>query len=724
MKENRTLCITMMLAAIAVSVLLCACGGRKEMSNRVILQNEVFTLTGDSVIEDTIFACVTPSGSIKNNVSLSRLDSLYSHVDSGRVRFVQGKPLKIRNKRPLNMPEFKSEQPLIDALYNMSVDNIADAVDKSGRFIPSQKNYSRLYCSIYMSLAALKPHQSMATLRSIVDRDSIIMQREGQWPVVSDHIGWVTAAWEVYKVTGDREWLSYCRHVVEKTLNINRQVLLDHELNLVHGAGYTSSKPIGVRRMTWMGYNDLFDCMSLGNNILTGNAYAILGDMCDELGIKNDYQKDAQRIKDAINQHLWNEDKGFYSSFLYGLAYHRQSPLTDNTSQAMCVLWGIADDNRAENLIAHTPVSDMGVNVSYPTSNPIEPFFLNSSWATTQAMWNLAAAWVGNENALRHGLGALYRAQALYQSRGIHMQGVETDHLGTSASNAAMVLRVLMGINYTSEGIEFTPTIPSCLPGKKTFKGLNYRKAVLDITITGTGNDIEAITDNGNTLESPFIPKDIEGHHHIVITLRQSDRASQHVTIHHGEAVLPPTPVVTWSGDSGYIVNFVPGTPYRLSVNGHITALNDSAFVLPKSEDFAEFTVEIAGKYGNGFMSKPLLYFALTPQVAFFPEGNTSDTTSITVSVAEGGDYLLDVGYRATGSLDVRRVSANSHPMGTLVMAKTAAADDELSYSNMIHLKLLKGKNIIKFDQIRLPKSFTTCDPVHMRLIKFKEDLF
>ena len=274
MNDNRTRSIAVMLAAIAVSVFLCACGGRKEMSNRVIVQNEVFTLTSDSIIEDTVFACVLPSGNIKSNITTSRLDSLYSHIDSGRVRFVKDRPLRIRDKRPVNIPEYKSEQPLVDALYNMSVDNIADAVDKTGRFIPSQKNYSRLYCSIYLSLAALKPHQSMATLRSIVDPDSIIMQREGQWPVVSDHIGWVTAAWEVYKVTGDRQWLSYCRRVVEKTLNINRQVLLDHELNLIHGAGYTSSRPIGVRRMTWMGYNDLFACMSLGNNILTGNAYA------------------------------------------------------------------------------------------------------------------------------------------------------------------------------------------------------------------------------------------------------------------------------------------------------------------------------------------------------------------------------------------------------------------------------------------------------------------
>ena len=710
--------ITMVLAVFAVGILLCACGGRKEMSNRVIVQNEVFTLTGDSVIEDSIIAYCPSPDRIESNVSLRRLDSMYSDVDTSRVRFVQGKQWRMHAKRPFMMPEYESSQPLIDALYKMSIDYIADAVDKTGSFTPSQNNYSRLYCSIFLSLAALKPHQSMATLRAIVDRDSIIMQCEGQWPVVSDHIGWATAAWEVYKATGDRKWLSFCYHVIEKTLNINAQVLLDNETGLIHGAGYTSSRPLGVRRMTWMGYNDMFACMSLGNNILTGNAYAILAEMGEELGIENDYQNAAQRIKDAINQHLWNEDKGFYSSFLYGIAYPRKSPLTDNTSQAMCVLWGIADVGRAENLIAHTPVSNQGVNVSYPAANPIEPYFSNSSWATTQALWNLAAAYVGNENALRRGLGALYRAQALYQSRDIHLQDVSTDHLGTSASNAAMILRVMLGMNYTAEGIDFDPTVPECMPGKKTLTSLNYRKAVLDITVEGTGNDVESITDNGKSLESPFIPKDIEGNHHIIITLKTVDRPSQQVTIHHNEGFLPPTPSVIWNGDSGYIEHFVPGTPYRLSVNGQLSALNDSVFVLPQSDSFTEFSVEIAGKYGNGFMSKPLFHFGLTPQIVYFPEGSDSLTT-VTVSVAQGGDYLLDVGYHPTGTLDVRRVSANSHPMGTLVMAQGIILDTNgLTYSNMIHVKLLKGKNTLEFTQIRLPKSFTPCDPVDIRIIK------
>lgn len=716
MKVCRLQRIAVMLAVVAASVLLCACKD-KEMSNRVIVQNEVFTMTGDSIIEDTVFACML-NDRIQSNVTLARLDSMYHQVDTDKVHFVKGRQWRMRKNLPAMMPDYDSGQPLVDGLYRMSLDFIADAIDNSGRFTSSQNNYSRLYCSIFLSLAALKPHQSMATLRSIVDRDSIIMQREGQWPVVSDHIGWATAAWEVYKMTGDREWLSYCYHVIEKTIHINSQVLPDHETGLVHGAGYTSSRPLGVRRMTWMGYNDLFACMSLGNNILTGNAYAILADMADELGIENNYQKEAQRMKDAINQHLWNEDKGFYSSFLYGMAYPRQSPLTDNTSQAMCVLWGIADDNRAEELIANTPVSNLGVNVTYPAASMMEPYFANSSWATTQALWNLAAAYVDNENALRRGLGALYRAQALYQSSGICLQNITTDNLGTSASNAAMTLRVLIGMHFTPEGIEFAPVVPACFPGKKTLKGFNYRRAVLDITVRGTGNDVAMITDNGKPIESAFIPNDIEGVHRIEITLKESGRPSQQVTIHHGEAVLPPTPVVTWSGDSGHIVNFTPGTPYRLSVNGRLSALNDSLFVLPQSDDFTEFSVEISGPYCNGFMSRPLFHFGLTPQVAFFPDAPDGHAI-VTVSVATGGDYLLDVGYHPTGTLDVRRVSANTHPMGTLVMASAGSVtQDSLVYSNMVNVKLLKGQNSIEFDQVKLPKSFTPCEPVHVRIIK------
>ena len=711
--------IAVLLAVLAASLhLLCACTGHNEMSSSVIVQNETFTLTGDSVIEDTVFAAVVNTDRIETNITMSRLDSMYGHIDSTRVLFTHGRPWRMRKPRPAMIPEYQSGQPLIDALYNMSVERIADAIDNNGRFKVTH-NISRLYCSIYLSLAALKPHQSMETLRSLVDRDSIIMQREGQWPVVSDHIGWATAAWEVYKTTGDRQWLSYCKHVIEKTLNINNQVLLDQNTGLIHGAGYTTSRPLGVRHMTWMGYNDLFACMSLGNNILTTHAYSILDEMCEELGVESTADKEAQHLKDAINQHLWNEDKGSYCSFLYGMAFPRQSPTTDNTSQAMCVLWDIADDERAENLIANTPINDKGVSVTYPANNPLEPYFANSSWATTQALWNMAAAYTGNENALRRGLGALYRAQALYQSRDIHLKDVQIDDLGTSASNVAMIVRVLLGLKFKPEGIEFSPMVPAGMGGEKTFRELNYRKAVLDFTLKGTGNDIATITLDGKPLESAFLPGGIEGRHHIAITMSQGKRPTQKVTIHRNEVTLPLTPTVVWTGDTGHIVDFVPGAPYRLSANGKLSSLNDSVFILPETDEYTEFAVEIAGKYLNGFMSKPLLYYHLTPQSAFFPKVS-GDTAEVKVSVAAGGDYLLDIGYHPTGTLDVRNVSANGHPMGTLVMASSnQPLVNGLAYSNVLKVKLLKGDNLITVSQLRLPKAFTPCTPVHLRIISF-----
>jgi len=492
-------------------------------------------------------------------------------------------------------------------------------------------------------------------------------------------------------------------------------------MGLMHGGGYSAPTVVGPHNLSWMGYNDLFECMSLGNNVLANHAYNILADMAEELEIESDASERAARLKDAINQRLWNEADGHYCAFLYGgTAYPMQSPTTDNTSQAMCVLWDIADDDRAENLIAHTPIGDCGVNVTYPPTTAVEPYFANPSWATTQALWNMAAALTGNQNALRRGLGALYRAQALYQSRGIHIAGAELDELGTSAANLAMAYRVLAGVTLKPEGIEFNPMVPTGMEGDKHIKGLKYRKSVLDITIKGSGNNVEEITDNGKPIESPFLPCDIEGNHRVVITLNHAHHATQHVTLHHDEVMLPVTADVMWRTDSGKVIAFNPAMDYRLVVNGEYQqGVTDSVFVLPDLEDFAVLAVACHGKYGYGYISRPLLQLALTPQMAVFADSTDNHgRTSMKVSVAVGGDYLLDVGYEPTGSLDVREVLVNTHSMGTVVMARDNVAREGVCYSNMVVVKLLKGDNLIEFEQVLLPKSFTPCRPRHVRIIK------
>jgi len=701
----------LIILAATLLCLLQACG-EKQMSENVIAQSGTFTLTGDSVTQGGIYAYAPSPDQIISNITTAHLDSLYHNVDSGRLKFTQGVKWRAEKSRPYDLPQYESGQPLIDALYNMATDNI-HRLNGPGHFEP-QHNLSRLYCSIYLSLAYLCPQSCINTLRSLVDRDSIIMQTEGAWPIVSDHLWWVAAAWEVYKASGDSAWLNYSYHVVRKTMEIDSEVLLDVKRNLMHGTGYTAPSTLRTPQHSWMTGTSLFSCMSLGNNILAVHAYEILDEMCDELGIESNYEQKAQRIKDAINQYLWNEDRGCYSAFIYGVAYPVQAPTSDNTSQALSIIWDIANDDRGEFLIAHTPVSDCGVSVTFPPQQPLEPYFTNISWSTTQALWNIAATHTANDNALRRGLGALFRAHALYLSQGISVNDSQVGRLEAGAATTAMMFRVLTGMRFTPDGIEFSPNVPIGMDTEKRITRFRYRNALLNITLHGVGNDIGEMTLDGKRVEGDYLPATLQGEHDVVIHLKGGHRGTQRVTLHQNEVLLPPTPLVVWSNDSGHIVNPASPATYRLLINGKPRQdITDSVFALPKDDEFAVYALIYQGNHVQSYTSNPYRYYPFTPLTLLLPEDN--DSISLKVSVEKGGTYLLNIGYDPTGNIDVRHVIVNTHPMGTLVMADRPNAAPTPAgsslMSSMVEVDLLKGSNTIVIKQLRLPWRFRSCLP-------------
>ena len=82
--------LTKALAVFIVGFgLLCGCGGRNQMSSHAIVQNETFTVTGDSVIEDTVFAVAVKPDRIETNITMARLDSLYSYELEGNFGLIE-----------------------------------------------------------------------------------------------------------------------------------------------------------------------------------------------------------------------------------------------------------------------------------------------------------------------------------------------------------------------------------------------------------------------------------------------------------------------------------------------------------------------------------------------------------------------------------------------------------------------------------------------------------
>ncbi|MBQ1486662.1 MAG: hypothetical protein IIZ44_09410, partial [Muribaculaceae bacterium] len=111
MRDNRNIMSMLWLvAAVMGLLLLCGCHSRQEKASRIIVQNERFTVTGDSIVEDTVMAWVPKQGDrIASNLTLDRLQTTYGN-DSLGVRFVQGKSWNRRDPRPTNLPEYTSGQ--------------------------------------------------------------------------------------------------------------------------------------------------------------------------------------------------------------------------------------------------------------------------------------------------------------------------------------------------------------------------------------------------------------------------------------------------------------------------------------------------------------------------------------------------------------------------------------------------------------------------------------
>ena len=245
-------------------------------------------------------------------------------------------------------PKVHTADVLADALYNMAVETI-DRADFS------LMNLSELSLSSLLVLAEAKPELCMQLLRSKVEGGMICQDLNGRFtfPVVNDRLIWACAAWQVYLATGNRRWLKYAHKVILATVEQIEQVSLCQTMHLVHGCDSYSSPELQYPR--WMQPTDYYESLRLSTNAIYARCLYVLSLIDEELFLDSEQHYLAyKRVKDSINQTMWNESLGRYSSFLIDEVFARQSNVSCNLAQAACVLFDIADDDRATTLVARS----------------------------------------------------------------------------------------------------------------------------------------------------------------------------------------------------------------------------------------------------------------------------------------------------------------------------------------------------------------------------------
>ena len=674
-------------------------------------------------------------------------------------------PFETRDLRPLNedgeavwtltedvsaFPQLSSDQRLVDALYNLSLEEVLLNIrEEDGAFMAGKKwtgVWTRdISYSILLSLALVAPEQAKTSLRVKVDEAGRIIQDTGtggSWPVSSDRMTWALAAWEVYLTTGDDEWLRDAYDIIQRSARADLHAVYDSTTGLVRG----ESSFMDWREQSypdWMDPKDIYRSQTLSTNAVHFRTYEILSEMAAELGEDSSrWAEVAASIRDGVNEHLWLDEEGLYSEFRYGRTALSAVPRTEALGSALAILTGLAPDDHVKRMTRNHPVVDFGVPSFWPYIPGIPPYHNAGYWPFVGAYWTWASAEAQNMPGVEHGLGTMYRAAALFLTNKEnlvaetgHFEGTQINsdrQLWSVAGTLASVYRVLFGMRFERDGLHLRPFIPEGYTGTRTLTGVSYRDAVLDITVRGHGGRIVQITMDGQPLDRPVIPADLTGRHEIrVVMSGGAPRGEVRVVENRYTSATPKVRQragsLVWPAVDGAVA-------YRVMRNGEAVATQqDTRYRLQSSRPAAlrEYQVEAIGPDGlRSFLSEPVAVIAdaavktipasaLGQPLETGDSGHTGDgylplskslntDISVEVTVEEAGEYAIDVRY-ANGHGPVN--TSNKAAVRTLTIGQTTMGEtggvivmpqrgdnvwNDWGYSNVVRVRLPAGTHTLR----------------------------
>ncbi|MFH0758434.1 MAG: glycogen debranching protein [Bacteroidota bacterium] len=650
----------------------------------------------------------------------------------------------ILSENLLSKPRYQSDQRIVDALFNLSLEEALGNIEPDSTLRTGAKwggvwtrdvSYSTL-----LAFGYLEPDIARISLMKKVKRDRIIQDTGsgGAWPISSDRTTWSLAAWEIFKVTGDMDWLRDSYRIIKNTLEDDYKTLYSDSTGMFRG----ESSFLDWREQTypkWMSNADIHVSENLGTNAVHYQAHMIAADMARLLGEPFDiYLDHAKKIREGINTTLWMEDKGYYGQYLYGRTFMNLSPRFEALGEALTILFDIADPEQAKSIISRSPLTSFGTSCIYPQIPGIPPYHNNAIWPFVQSFWNLAAGKAGNEAALEHGLASIYRAGGLFLTNYENFVAETGDYAGTEinsnrmlwsiAGNLAMVHRLFIGLSFEADGIRFQPVIPEVYTGTKILSNFQYRNAVLEIKVIGHGNEIAEITLDGKALENAFLPGSVSGKHKIEIVMLNNDFTEKSIHLVPNRSSLPD-PNVQLS-NSKIVWNKIPGAVfYKIYRNGNlISTVRDNAVEVTE-DTFGEYKVIALDSEGlESFSSEPVCVFPESGQMllemeTFLPRSNRPCTNysgagfaeisttrnreiEIPVTVGSEGVYRIDLRYsNGTGPWNtdnncaVRSFYVNNLYKGVLVFPQRGTNEwSDWGFSNGVIVSLKKGINKLRIE--------------------------
>ena len=630
-----------------------------------------------------------------------------------------GKPLRWLRKNDIyKYGTYTGTSMLETALYNMSIDEMINNFEKDGTLRTGlywggvwtrDVSYSSLLALSYMC-----PDKVKNSLEVKIDRMGRIIQDTGTggaWPCSTDRVVWALSAWNIYLATGDMDWLKKAYPIVARSMEADFVVAYNPQTGLFRG----ESSFIDWREQsypTWAQPADIYLSECLGTNAAFYGVLKVTADMATVLGDKKaakKYTQKAEALKKAINDKFWMEEEGFYANYYYGRQNISLLERSETLGESFCVLFGIADDERAARVISSMHVGEFGPPILSPHIVDQGDYHNNGVWPYVTSFWGKAAANVKNETAVLHALACNVRTASLYATN-YENYSFNTGNPYTTLMNSPNMLwglsgfmglfhRTFFGIELTQEGLSLKPFVPTVLAGKRTLEAFPYRNMLLDITVSGSGHEIESCLVDGQPAEA-FIPADWTGRHKVEIVMKGEHKPSSVNWVEYIPA--PKTPVVQVNGGKLQWKAIENASKYQVLKDGQMVSETSSCeCVVPGYGEYQVIAVD--AKDVRSFASEPLRHYSETSvqsvEINTWLDKTMGDQVKATVKVPATGWYIIDCEYaNGNGEVEQRNHCANrllyvdGKNAGPMVFPQRGLDDwKNYGWSNPVKVYLKKG---------------------------------
>ena len=652
----------------------------------------------------------------------------------------EGRAIWTRTMDLSAFPQLTSPQRLVDALYRMSLEELRQLVRDDGALSAGAKwegVWTRdVSLSSVLGLSFAAPDAVRRSLMAKVDSAGRIIQDTGtggSWPVSTDRTTWALAAWELYAATGDRAWLRTAYDVISRSAEADLHAALDRSTGLFRGeSSFLDWREQSYPR--WMEPTDIYQSQNLGTNAVHYATYRILADMASALGEPSArWSAVADTVRRGMNAHLWQAERGWYGQYRYGRNSMSLSPRSEGLGEALTIIYGVGSPDQRATLSRGAPVVPFGMPSFWPYI-PNEKLYHNAAiWPFVTAYWTWASAEARNTAGVEHGLGATYRASALFLTNKEntvaatgHFEGTELNsdrQLWSVAGNLAAAYRVLFGMRLEPERLVFRPMVPRAYAGERTLSNLHYRDAVLTVIVRGFGDGIATVRLDGRTVRQPEFPARLTGTHTLELALNGRWPAGQEHVV--ANAYSPASPTVELHGDTLVWSPVAGAESYAVYRNGRRLGMTTGTRApIRRGVTLSEYQVLARNAAGlESFLSEPQRMIADSAVLVVEPasrlleherEGFTgagyvpltlqqSTTVEIPLSLPRAGTYAIDVRYaNGNGPINtdskaaVRTVLVDGKELGVLVMPQRGENRwSDWGYSNPVRARLAPGAHML-----------------------------